>query len=343
MTEFPIDSGRSVFVSGVANMHGLLDSLADAQPTFASTDAKAGLLVDLVRAESRVAALKLRVLAGADDVAERDGARNAGAWLAAYTNTDARAAHGQLRLAQALESRWTRTAAALAAGSLTLAQTEAIVDALAEVDDELDREQLQVAEELMITHAADLDPARLRAMGRHLADVVDPASAQEREAQRLADQERRARERARLSLRPMGDGTTRLSGILPDAVAHRLEKNLDAFAQPRKQAADADGLRAPRHRLLALALGDLLERIDPDRLPHHGGDATTVIVTLTLEQLLGTLGAAGLGFDDSTPITAADARRLACQANLIPASWVAPGRCSTPADRPGCIPRWPAR
>ena len=36
---------------------------------------------------------------------------------------------------------------------------------------------------------------------------------------------------------------------------------------------------------LGAALASFLESIDPKRLPLHGGDATTVIVTMSLEQL----------------------------------------------------------
>jgi hypothetical protein len=82
---------------------------------------------------------------------------------------------------------------------------------------------------------------------------------------------------------------------------------------------------------MAEAFGQLLETIDPDRLPAHGGDATTLIVTVGLDQLRKELGTAELA---GTTITAADitaaditagditvgeARRLACTATIIPA------------------------
>ena len=63
----------------------------------------------------------------------------------------------------------------------------------------------------------------------------------------------------------------------------------------------------------------------------HGGDATTVVVTIPFEKLMADLGAAdllGSGTVPSDPhtdaragesITAAQARRLACNASIIPA------------------------
>ena len=75
------------------------------------------------------------------------------------------------------------------------------------------------------------------------------------------------------------------------------------------------------------ALCRFLESIDITRLPVHGGDATTVIVTIPLASLrteLGTAGLLGGGLvpgDESTGdlITAAQARRLACTAKILPA------------------------
>ncbi len=52
-------------------------------------------------------------------------------------------------------------------------------------------------------------------------------------------------------------------------------------------------------------------------MPAHGGDATTVIVTIPLEELRKDLGTGELGPADK--LTAGEVRRLACTANIIPA------------------------
>jgi hypothetical protein len=75
----------------------------------------------------------------------------------------------------------------------------------------------------------------------------------------------------------------------------------------------------PQHRAYAHAFAALLEHLDPDGLPEHGGDATTVLVTLTLSQLLTDLAAAGvIAGDGQHAISAEQARRLACQASIVP-------------------------
>lgn len=159
---------------------------------------------------------------------------------------------------------------------------------------------------------------------------------------KLADAERHAGEKQRLRMRALGDGTTRISAIVPDATAARLATYLHAFTSPRladgavRSAADEAGRSAAekpvfggplamlgRPKQLAEAFGQLMEVLDPSRLPIHGGDATNVTVTISLKDLEQGLGVAmidnGVPGDGFDTITAAQARRLACTARIIPA------------------------
>jgi hypothetical protein len=83
----------------------------------------------------------------------------------------------------------------------------------------------------------------------------------------------------------------------------------------------------PPRRRLGQAFGAFLESVDPDRMPLHGGDATTVLVTIDLETLRSRL--AGVGMVGEEPISAGQARRLACTASIIP---VVLGGASVPLD-----------
>ena len=60
----------------------------------------------------------------------------------------------------------------------------------------------------------------------------------------------------------------------------------------------------------------LLENLPDTGLPLHGGSATSVMVTLDLDTLVSGLGAADTSTGDR--VTAEQARRLACQARIIP-------------------------
>ncbi|WP_344779090.1 DUF222 domain-containing protein, partial [Nocardioides panacisoli] len=170
-------------------------------------------------------------------------------------------------------------------------------------------------------------PHELRALGKRILAVVDPDTGNQADAQRLQEEERSARQKMRLTFKPQGDGTTRLTGLLPDASATRLKTYLDAYTSPRNPkntptgAGEAD--RIPYPRKLAHALCTLLEHLDPTQLPEHGGDATTLIITITLDDLRKELGTATI-LDGSDPalgpnLSAAEARRLACTAQIIPA------------------------
>ena len=80
---------------------------------------------------------------------------------------------------------------------------------------------------------------------------------------------------------------------------------------------ETDGRRVPADQRRGQAFCALLEAIDPDRLPLHGGTATTVVVTIPYEGLAAGAGVGTLG--DGTRVSASEARRLACGAGILPA------------------------
>ena len=326
----------------VTAMDVALKDVADANPLFMSAAEKADALRELARIESRVAELRMRVLVDAGDVATEVGARDAAGWYADATRTRLEDARADLRLATALDRRWSALGAALREGRVTTAQARVIVRALEDLPDSVPAELLDQAEALLIEHAQRLAPKQLARVGRHVLEVVAPEVVGEVEGKRLAALEAEGRRRTRLMLRRLGDGTTRVSGRLQDAVATRFASYLEAYANPRRDAVSTplgepaapllDPVpRLPYPRRLGEAFCQLLECLDPKRLPVHGGDATTVVVTISLETLMSELGAAdvlGAGTVPADPhgdpcagerITAGEARRLACNGRILPA------------------------
>jgi hypothetical protein len=241
------------------------------------------------------------------------------AWLHHHTHQRPETLRTDLRLAQALDRTYHHVAAAMRRGDCNPAQAQVIVDALDDLPADLDPEIRIKAEEALVAYAAQFDPTQLRRLGRRILDLIAPEIAEAEEAKRLAAEEAHARKKTRLAMRRLGDGTTRITAVVPDAAADRLTTNLEAFASPRRD----DGTRTetgeylPYDRRLGRALCQLLETLDPTRLPIHGGDATTVIVTIDIDQLRKEAGIATIV--GGAPITAAEARRLACTANIIPA------------------------
>ncbi|HWU31873.1 MAG TPA: DUF222 domain-containing protein [Marmoricola sp.] len=80
------------------------------------------------------------------------------------------------------------------------------------------------------------------------------------------------------------------------------------------------GEHVPYHQRLGAAFCSMLETIDTEKLPIHGGTATNVTVTIPLEALISGLDVVDqtAGSHGEVRITAVQARRLACNAGIIP-------------------------
>ena len=227
--------------------------------------------------------------------------------------------HGTVRrhaaFASSLGSQWTQTADALGAGDLNLAQARVIVEALDALPEELGDDLVVKAEAYLVEQGRVFGPRELRHLGRGVLEHLAPEIADEAEYQRLLAEETRAQAATRLDLRPRGDGSTDLHARVPDHVASRLRTYLDAYTSPRRSPlGEVDALPVSRRRGEAFVA--FLENLPDAGLPAHGGTSTSVMVTLDLDTLLTGIGTAKTSTGDR--ITAEQARRLACQARIIP-------------------------
>ena len=307
-----MESQRHPVVAAAAALEAALKDVADVDPTFMATRDKKAALLALDRVGAQLEELRLRVMAAADDVAVDEGARDVAAWLAHRDRRDRGEARRDLRLARALESRWLQTARALREGAANRAQTEVIVRALEDLPDHLDPDLVAQAEERLVAEAARFGPRQLRILGRRILDVVAPEVAEDAERRALEREELHAAAVTALTSRRRGDGTTDLRFRVADLVADRLLTYLEAFTSPRRAPDD----RRPHDQRLGHAFVAFLESADPDRMPLHGGDATTLLVTIDFDRLRDGLGTALVG---DTPITVGETRRLACSAKVLPA------------------------
>lgn len=305
----------------VASISDEFDKAASFNPTFVPVDDKAAAMRELSTLVTRAQGLLLSVMAASSDVADEIGARSTGEWFATATRHDHKPSIGLDRLAHSLDHDYVHLCAAVSDGRVNLDQTVVIVHALDDLPaDDVSPEIRERAELHLIGLADDFAPTQLRRLARKVLEVVAPEISDEAERKALEREEQQANERTRLTLTPLGDGTTRLGGRIPDATAGRLRTYLEAFASPRRTAMEGDGERIPTPRLLGLALTDLLEALPADVLPAHGGTATTVTIHLDFDQLTAALETSGIAtLDTGDAITAAQARRLACQAKILPA------------------------
>jgi hypothetical protein len=314
------------FLRGVAAIAVALEDARAVRPDLLSIPEKERALLELVRLESELAGLKLRVLGCAEDVAAEHGARDAAAWLAHEALLDRGPARRDGDLATALTERWARLESALVGGAINLPQARACVEVLGELPADLDTTLVDAVEEQLVALAADWAPKDLRLLGRKILEAIDPEAADAHEARTLEEAERRAYESTGLSFTRLGNGSTRVSAQMPDAAANRLATYLDAFTSPRHQSAagseppvSSPESRGPIRVQRGRAFLTLLEHLDPARLPAHGGDATAMLVTIGVDELAARLAVATVVGHDVGRISASEARRLACSAQLIPA------------------------
>jgi hypothetical protein len=297
-----------------------LDDLAGLDPAFLPTRDKERALLAVDRELSRLEGLRLELLAASDDVADDRAARSAGVWLAQETRHGVREGARSQRLAEGL-GRWAEVRSALRSGVINPDQAAVIVAALDELPTDLDEELKAKACAQLVTDAGHFAPPQLRILGRRVLEAIAPDVAEAHEERLLAADERRGRAETRLTFRPRGDGVTDVIARVPDAVADRLRVYLDSFTAPRRSYVDRPALGDVELMSLlqrrGVAFCALLERVPAERLPTHGGTATSVVVTIDYDRLCEGVGTAGLS--SGGVMTATEARRLACTANILPA------------------------
>ncbi|MEU6137443.1 DUF222 domain-containing protein [Nocardioides sp. NPDC047086] len=295
-----------------------LHELLASDPIYWRTEQKKDLLERLEKLQAMQAALKLRVLASAGDIAEETGAKDAAGWMRTELLVDRGAARSQLKLAAEV-AKYDLVAAGLAEGVVSQDKAQVITQALEAIATDLavSGEDLVLAEKLLVDEATELTANQLKIVGRRILAKVDPERFEEAEAKALQREEERAQRRTFFSSRDNGDGTIDVHARVSRAVGMRLRTILDSLAQPRKLTVENRGRKAPYDRLLGQAFARVVETYDVDLLPRHGGHGTTVFITMSVEDLRKDLGTAVLGFDGEQ-ITAAEARRMACNADLIP-------------------------
>lgn len=297
-----------------------LKAVAGVEPVFMATPDKEAALIAFAEARSQLEALALRVLGAADDVAEQHGAKDPAVWLGSATRTVRSAARRDLRLARALEQH-RAVAEALGRGELRTEQARVIVEAVDALPAWVVPEVRDEAREALLDLAAQHDAHDLRRLGKRILDAVAPEVGEAHEARLLAEEEARAAATTMLTAADDGHGRVHGRFTLPSHVWAMWKRHLLALANParhdRDELVDASGAWKPLPQRLGQALVEYVERYPVDRTPSSGGVSATVVVTMTLEQLMGEHATALL--DDGTRMSAGQARRLACEAGIVPA------------------------
>ncbi len=320
-----VDADASPLVSALlVRLDRVLDDLHGVS-LGALTDADAVRLLDAATAaSSRLTSLECRAVAEADRrrLGEAIGARHTHQWWAARSRRTHAQAARLASLATALESeRHGPVACELAAGRLRAEQAHVIVGAVDALPRSVEEHVRGQAEAMLLDLASQHDARDLRRIGKRILDVVAPEVGECHEADVLQREEARAEADLDFTMRDDGEGRCHGQFTIPSHVGAVLKRHLQALANPARhpeaELRDESGEWKPLRRRLGEAFVEYVERYPSDATPHTAGVNATVVVTMTLEQLLGEHATALL--DDGSRMSAGQARRLACEAGIIPA------------------------
>ena len=332
--EVPGQSPTVVLAEAVAAVRGLAEVLWSAR----SDDE----LVDVVARVQQLTSALVAVEAGA--VAEAD-ARNlatqhlhygsTGDWLTHIAGL--RRGEGKRRVvrAKALSGPLTWTRHGLLDGVVSPEQADVIVRSVQDLPSgELVRRR---AEKVLVRQAGHLDATDLGRAGRHLAEVVDPDAADRRLEAQMEREERAAHLHRYLSisqdraggvrLRGRGsaeDGALLMAALLPlTSPEPATERAPDPTSDPETGEEHVDP-RDHGARFWDALIATAHHALDTGLPPETHGTPARLLVTLDHQTLKNDLAARGMGTRvgttaDGTDLPPDTLRRLACDAEIIPA------------------------
>ncbi len=198
------------------------------------------------------------------------------------------------------------TAAAVGEHTIGAADVAVIRSVLARIPRHLGEDKRAEVEAELARHAQTLDAGQLTVLGKRILAYLDQDGACPHDT---PETRRRLRFRDR-------DGGYELAGWLDHEAAEITRSALSPLAAPRPTTDTEVDLRDAAQRD-ADALVELAQRALSDgELPTEGGERPQVVVTVSLAVLQDRIGSASLALGG--PINADVARRIACDARVIP-------------------------
>ena len=329
--------------SPVTVLAEVVDIVRDLDATWWTTRSDDDLVatVELVQsARSALAAVEAGALAEADLrglATQRLAYGSTGDWLTHLGGLRKGQGRRVVARAHALTGPLAATRGAMAAGRVSPEQAEVIVASVQALPS--GRAVRRRGEATLLEQARSLDASDLARTGRHLVHVVDPDAEDRKLERQLAREERAAHHTRFLSLAFDGAGGVRLKGrgtaedgavlkaaLLPlttPAPAHHHDHHdddHDGSHEPSVVLDPRDGGARMWDALVQTAQHALDTQLPPDT---HGSPARLLVTTtlqalqtaLTHTTLTGAAGVTGTGEE----LSAATLRRLACDAELVPA------------------------
>ena len=312
----------------LTGLRAALDSLCDQPTSLLSGAEQLEVLQESLRLEARFQAWQAQLAARIDaaEIAWQEHGTSTATWLADAANLTRREAGRLITAGQGL-LRFPLVADAAGIGQVLPTQAEAITAVLDDLPDDFPTDTVREAQVMLVGFAGSHNSMELRRLTSHLVEILDPATAEAREAARLDREHRLAQRNRHLTFSYDHHGSILIKGSLPVAEAEPFIQIIDAYAAATKRGLErldphteyvtpamrrADALLAMVHHHSQEALA-----------PNHGGDRPRIVITLPYDQLLTDCERAGL-LRTGDQIDAGTARRLLCDADLMPAILAGP-------------------
>ena len=297
-------------------------SLSDAELMEAYTEAEALVAHHCAAAARLLAEVERR------KVTETHRRLSTVSWLVVSTACSPRQARAKVGFAGRLAAQ-PLIAEALGDGRVSVEQAEVLVHGLDRLPDELDALQReQVAAEL-VGYAAEFGPVGLRRLVNRAVEVVAPEIAEDHDRRSLERTEAQARRERFFGWGHDLDGSLWLRGKLPAVEGEQLTVLLRALATKTKAVDALHGVETAWGQACADALTQVVARYAASgQAPAVGHDRPRILLTLDYATLVTGMGKATL-LGSGESISAGQARRLACDAGLLP---LVLGGASEPLD-----------
>jgi hypothetical protein len=248
------------------------------------------------------------------DLPRQQAASSTVAWLRDLLRISPADARLLVSLGEVLDQR-PILADAVTDGAVNTAQAIAIGRVLADVPDH-EPGLVDKVETVLIGHAAQFEPTILRRLGDRVLAHINPELADQRLRDRLEREQQHAQQRRGFTMSPDGLGGIRLTGILDVEGAAIIHAAITPLTAPLRDASGPD-LRSPAARR-ADALVDVCQlALRTGHLPASGGQPAQLNITVDLDGLQREIAVGQL--DTGALLTAEATRRIACDANIVPA------------------------
>jgi hypothetical protein len=199
--------------------------------------------------------------------------------------------------------------AAMSEGEIGVEQTHTIVATMTKLPAKVDPQLRQDVQETLVENGIITEPKPFARFARAVAEACDPDG-------KLDERPDPDKVELHIGTRNASTGMTKFGGLLDDEGVELLNQSIQGLSKPRVEP-DGTKDRRPAAVRQGQALKEVLRMfLDHGDAPTNGGERPHVTLTMRYDDLQHRIAEAVLAYGG--PISAGEARRIACDANIIP-------------------------